>query len=61
MARKSNVRGLANGDKENEIIEAAKNLRGKIPMSKAKKEFDKNSTGMRMCRIGNRNVANNIC
>jgi len=26
-------------------------------MPKAKKEFDKNSTGMRMCRIGNRNVA----
>ena len=43
--------------KENEIIEAAKKLRGKIPTPKAKKEFDKNSTGMRMCRIGNRNVA----
>ena len=52
---------LANGDKENEIIEAAKKLRGKIPTPKAKKEFDKDSTGMRMCRIGNRNVANNIC
>ena len=26
-------------------------------MPKAKKEFDKNSTGMRICRIGNRNVA----
>ena len=48
---------LANGNKENEIIEAAKKLRGKIPTPKAKKEFDKNSTGMRMCRIGNRNVA----
>ena len=57
--------GLANGDKENEIIEAAKNLRGKILMPKAEKEFDKNSSGMRICRIGNRNVAEiygwNIC
>ena len=48
--------GLANGDKEKEIIEAAKNLRGKILMSKAEKEFDTNSAGTRMCQIGNRNV-----
>ena len=41
----------------NEIIEAAKKLIGKIPTLKAKKEFDKNSAGMRMHRIGNRNVA----
>ena len=26
-------------------------------MPKAEKEFDKNSAGMRMCQIGNRNVA----
>ena len=43
--------------KRTEIIEAAKNLRGKIPTPKAKKESDMNSAGMRMCRIGNRNVA----
>ena len=48
------------GTKENRIIEAAK-LRGKILTPKAEKEFDTNSAGMRMCRIGNRNVANIVC
>ena len=51
--------------KENRIIEAAKKLRGKILTPKAEREFYTNSAGMRMCRIGNRNVAGiygwNIC
>ena len=43
--------------KENRIIEAAKKLRGEILTPKAQQEFDTNSTGMRMYRSGNRNVA----